>query len=320
MLANNGNGGNTIGPKSSSPESFIDNGEELSDPDEQNEKPQDNTKSHKPVSSVVGAASGDVDVDDVSNFINFNKYLTKNSANYYYSQKNRDVREKLQKVKKSRQNSTDFDSSVHTDKGDILLERTLSSSYKGQPQRLKSDGSTIKPALKTRRGSSFSVNISTDGSVESTPSAPIKRNITLMDVHIREHERVAGDNPCVTSGVPLSIGWGYVQHKPIPLDLYEKSKGPSRDKIEMMVPAAIRKSILRDEFDVSVKDLNEAIKNVNVTKRNRRSTVAGEHMEGLGEVVESVKRKLLRVLKKTTNEKEEQKLWAQAQKAAVKSK
>lgn len=257
------------------------------------------------------------DLEHVASYVNFDKYLTKNSANYYYSQKNKTIRNKLDKVKVSQSisASTDvIDNSTHN-KVSILVERRRSSEYKGPP-RLKSDGSQIKSATK-RHSSTVSANTSIESGL-SAVSAPVKRTISFSNVHIREHERIAGDNPCVTSGVPLSIGWGSVQHPPIDLDRYEKSKGPSRDKIEMMVPAAIRKGMLRDEFGVSVKELNAAIKDVNITKRNRRSTVAGEHMEGWGEGVESAKRKLGRFLKKTTKEKEEQKLWEQAQKAVVK--
>ena len=321
-------------PTSSSPEPLIDEDDDLSDPDEQTERaqdggepssevpPQDNGKetSVGPSPAVEDEPLGS-GLEDVAPYINFDKYLTKNSANYYYSQKNRNIREKLDKVKISRQSSgSDFDNSVHG-KVSVLFERSLSSSYKG-PQRMKSDGSVIKPVMKksNRRGSSVSANVSVGGmSANSNQSAPVKRNISFASVHIREHERIAGDNPCVTSGVPLSIGWGSIQHKAIDLDLYEKSKGPPRDKIEMMVPAAIRKSMLRDEFGVSVKELNASMKNVNITKRNRRHTVAGEHMEGWGEGIESVKRKLGRFVKKTTKEKEEQKLWEQAEKHAMKN-
>ena len=258
------------------------------------------------------------DLEHVASYINFDKYLTKNSANYYYSQKNKTIRNKLEKVKVSQSGSTAsidaIDNSTHG-KVSILLERKMSSEYKG-PRRLKKDGSQIKPVTK-RHSSIVSANTSVESGL-STLSAPVKRTISFSNVHIREHERIAGDNPCVTSGVPLSIGWGSVQHPPIDLDRYEKSKGPSRDKIEMMVPAAIRKEMLRDEFGVSIKELNAAIKDVNITKRNRRSTVAGEHMEGWGEGIESAKRKFGRFLKKTTKEQEQQKLWEQAQKAVVK--
>lgn len=315
---------------SATPEPIIDEEEDLSDPDEKSgggqnggqpsaEAPPQSSPVYNQSSSapmIGGHESIGSEMEDVANFINFDKYLTKNSANYYYSQKNRNVREKLDKVKVSRRSSADFDNSVHG-KVSILCERLQSSSYKG-PQRLRSDGSLIKPAIKSsRRGSAFSANTSFDES-SSIHSAPVKRTISFSNVHIREHERIAGDNPCVTSGVPLSIGWGSVQHKAIDLDLYESSKGPARDKIEMMVPAAIRKSMLREEFGVSVKELNEAIKNVNITKRHRRHTVASEGMEGWGEGVESVKRKLGRFLKNTTKEKEEQKLWQQAQKMSTK--
>lgn len=308
---------------------FVDEDEDLSDPDEKSEDKQNRGEPNaeappqstvedalsKPAPAVGDSESIGTDIEEVASYINFDKYLTKNSANYYYSQKNKNVREKLDKVKASRQSSTDFDNSMHG-KVSILLERKQSSSYKG-PQRLRSDGSLLKPAIKSRRGSTFSANTSFDGS-SSIHSAPLKRTISFASVHIREHERIAGDNPCVTSGVPLSIGWGSVEHNAIDLDLYENSKGPARDKIEMMVPAAIRKSMLRDEFGVSVKELNESIKAVNITKRNRRHTVAGEGMEGWGEGVESVKRKLGRFIRKTTKEKEEKKLWEQAHRAALK--
>ena len=142
------------------------------------------------------------------------------------------------------------------------------------------------------------------------------RRCAFSCVDIREHERIAGDNPCVSKGVPLSIGWGFYQHESIDLDNYEANKGPARDKIEMMVPAEIRKQILLKEFNVSLNDINTAIKSVNISKKQRRQTVANEHLEGWEEAVQSAKRKLNRFTKKTSKSKEEEKLWADAQKNA----
>ena len=132
------------------------------------------------------------------------------------------------------------------------------------------------------------------------------RRCAFSCVDIREHERIAGDNPCVSSGVPLSIGWGYYQHKSIPLDNYELNKGLPRDKVEMMVPADVRKSMLRDEFGVSLKEITIAEREANITKGQRRHTIASEHVD-VNDVVQSAKRKFLRLVKKK-NPNEQDKL------------
>lgn len=273
-------------------------------------------------------SSPEVDCDEVANFVNMPKYLGAQPTNYYYTPSNKQTREKLEKYKSkktlsSQESQEAFDTSLQSKKS-ILSRRLSGSSYHGPQPKMK-DGSSIKPARKmsqsSRRESCQSddaiPSFSSEGG-SNTPDGKIKRNISFTSINIREHERIAGDNPCVTSGVPLSIGWGYVEHPAIDFDHYEANKGPSRDKIEMMVPAAVRKQILRDEFKVSVKDINEAMKNVNIAKRQRRNTVASEHMEGWGEVMQSAKRKFGRALKGTTTKKEEQKLWENAQKNAMK--
>ncbi len=130
------------------------------------------------------------------------------------------------------------------------------------------------------------------------------RRCAFSCVDIREHERIAGDNPCVSSGVPLSIGWGYYQHQSIPLDNYELNKGPPRDKVEMMVPADVRKSMLRDEFGVSLKEITTAERVANITKGQRRQTIATEHLD-VNDVVQSAKRKFLRIVKKKTSNEQD---------------
>eukprot|EP00984_Skeletonema_dohrnii_P024205 scaffold13306_cov61-Skeletonema_dohrnii-CCMP3373.AAC.1 len=66
----------------------------------------------------------------------------------------------------------------------------------------------------------------------------------------------------------------------------------------MMVPASVRKSMLRDEFKISIADMNASMKGVNITKKQRRHTVASEHLEGWQEVTESAKRKFKRLMGK----------------------
>lgn len=278
------------------------------------------------------------DQDDIAanaNYVNIDKLLTPSSSEYYYSAANKNNRQLLEKVKKTKKkNDGTLEESGHS-RVSILSTRSHTSAYRGAQPR-KRDGSLVKSAMKRSTANkgvlSMSSGMSEDFdrsslSVQTMKSAPIPhseeerktlKRCVFSSVDIREHERIAGDNPCVSSGVPLSIGWGYYQNPPVDINDYELNKGPSRDKIEMMVPATVRRQMLRDDFDVAVADLNAAMKIVNITKRQRRQTVAAEHMEGFQEVSQSVSRKFKRFLKGTSRKKEEKKMWEEAEHVAMK--
>ncbi|KAL7461332.1 hypothetical protein ACHAXS_001751 [Conticribra weissflogii] len=285
----------------------------------------------------------DHDHDNVANYINMSKLLRSSSSDYAYSRENAKSRKLLDKVavrtaaadarRSRRKSDVDrlLDDSTRS-RESVLTLRSSASAYRGPEPRLK-NGRRVKGVMK-KRGSLCSVGGGSSGrgsaqdeqdeeekeEVVGQPSATVAkpaRNISFSSVDIREHERIAGDNPCVSQGVPLSIGWGYYQHDSIDLDDYEHGKGPARDQVEMMVPSAVRRAMLRQEFGVSIKEMNEAMKRVNIAKRQRRHTVATEHLEGWAEVLQSAKRKFKRMVKRTTTEKEQQKLWEKAHKCAM---
>lgn len=269
--------------------------------------------------SVESERKLEADVNNVANYIDIKKVVGKNESNYYYTPKNRSTRQTIAKIKKSKKGRSEevdnLDTSQHS-KLNILDGCSGRSSYFGPTPTLR-DGTPVEGILKNR-AYFLRMNKRRDSS-RSDRSDNSTRSVELKSVHIREHERIAGDNPCVSSGVPLSIGWGHVQHDPIPLDHYESARGAPRDKIELMVPASVRKSMLRDEFKVSIADLNASMKTVNITKKNRRHTVATEHLEGWQELSESAKRKFKRLVNKTSTKKEEAALWEQAHASATQS-
>ncbi len=252
-------------------------------------------------------------VNEVADYVNVDVLMNPSSFEYYSPEVNKN-RRRLQRLVTKKKDEFSLDGSGHT-KSSLIEERMRASAYRGPKQP------NVRGVLKTT--SSFT---SIDESINSAPSlrrdegdrpTMMRRNCSFSVVDIREHERIAGDNPCVTRGVPLSIGWGYIQHQPIELDRYEKAKGPARDKIEMLVPADIRRRMLRDEFGVSFTTMDAAIKEVNITKRNRRYTVANEHMDAWKEVLQSAKRKFRRIVKNTSTTKEEEELWKQAHRSAM---
>jgi hypothetical protein len=260
-------------------------------------------------------------VKEVAEYVNIDVLMNPSSFEYFSPEVSR-RRQRLEKMKTRKKDEFSLDGSGHT-KSSLLEERLRASSYRGPKQVLKGimKTGTSRPC----RPLSHEKSTSIDTSINSAPTLgrnegdrpTTMRRCSFSFVDIREHERIAGDNPCVTRGVPLSIGWGYLQHQSIELDHYEKSKGPSRDKIEMLMPPEIRSRMLRFEFGVSTAELNAAIKEVNITKRNRRHTVANEHMDAWTEVLQSAKRKFRRIVTKKTTAKEQEELWEQAHKSAM---
>ncbi|KAL7499395.1 hypothetical protein ACHAWT_008170 [Skeletonema menzelii] len=252
-------------------------------------------------------------VDNVANFIDVRKLVGRKETNYYYSESNLSARKRVEKLKirkqKRRGTLASLDESAHS-RMSYLSFCTRMSAYKG-PTPLKKDGSSIQSILKKRNvlGPTFSTDDTVDCS-HDTVDCSRTGEVDFSHIDIREFERIPGDNPCVRAGVPLSIGWAHIQHDPISLDDYENAKGPPRDKIEMMVPAGVRKSMLRDEFKVSIADLNAAMKSVNICKRQRAHTLKTERLEVLEEFRQSAKRKFKRAVGKAVSSSQQaEELW-----------
>ncbi|KAL7518740.1 hypothetical protein ACHAWX_003550 [Stephanocyclus meneghinianus] len=148
---------------------------------------------------------------------------------------------------------------------------------------------------------------------------PRTGSITFGQVCIREYERVLGDNPSVTSGPPLSIGWRYAsQPIQIDVDAFEAGKGFPRSSSEYLVPKAVREKILREHADASRRDLAHAVRNINRQKQQRRKTVVNLALAPAEEKIEKVKRSVQKVLKaRASYTKEEARLWDEAHAVAM---
>jgi hypothetical protein len=263
---------------------------------------------------VVSPRAQSYSVEEVAEYINLDKLM---KSSDYHPQVDR-VSGKRSNPKQNSASATPtfslLDGSGHT-KSSWLEERSRSSSYRGPKTKMQGIMKCRTTAGTMSLDSSLQ-SLSGHGT-DDTPPSTKQAACSFSVVNIREHERIAGDNPCVSKGVPLSIGWGYVQHQSIELDYYEKNKGPSRDKVELLVPPEIRLRMLKDEFGVSTDKINAAVKEVSITKRQRRHTVATEHLEGWTNVLQSAYRKFSRLVKATTSAKEQEKLWEKAHKKAM---
>ena len=153
-------------------------------------------------------------------------------------------------------------------------------------------------------------------SLKSCMSAPnlsgmanMKRNISFSKIEIREYERTIGDNPCVSAGPPLALGWKYnPQHTVFDIEEYEDAKDP-RSKAEMLMPRHVREVTLKEYWGVSRSEMKIVAKDINVTKRNRRATAQSSNAtEKRHENLEKASRKVKRIVS-LGKKKDEKKLW-----------
>jgi hypothetical protein len=186
------------------------------------------------------------------------------------------------------------------------------SSYMG-PKPLGPDGKPLRSCMSASNSVGAGRLDDSEASASHLKPKPPKRNVSFDQIHFREYERALGDNPSVSSGPPLSIGWAHTETVALPLDDYEELKPKSRTKEEFEVPAPIRALILQEQADVGRSDLRMAEKEVNIIKNQRRRTSQTMRQQGLHETVETVQRKLKRVVTGKSKQKEEDELWEKAQ-------
>mmetsp|Transcript_1519 Transcript_1519/g.1936 ORF Transcript_1519/g.1936 Transcript_1519/m.1936 type:complete len:211 (-) Transcript_1519:91-723(-) len=117
--------------------------------------------------------------------------------------------------------------------------------------------------------------------------------VGFNQIEIRMYDRVLGDNPSVSYGAPLSIGWEYGPDViEISVEDYEKIRlGERRTKSELELSADARKNILLDS-GYSKQDIFAAIKILGQIKSNRKRTVKNLKFFRYEESVQSMARKL----------------------------
>ena len=82
-----------------------------------------------------------------------------------------------------------------------------------------------------------------EDSAENDCTATNKKSkgVFFAFVHVREHCRILGDHPSVSSGPPISLSWEVESDEMFSVDMYENVRY-RRSKHEFLVPASIRVS------------------------------------------------------------------------------
>lgn len=188
-------------------------------------------------------------------------------------------------------------------------------SYVG-PQPTGIDGNPLKSCLK--RPSDLSVRRPSDDATQ--------HRVSFSHVQLRVYCRQVGDNPSVTSGCPLAIGWKFNKRRSIDIDTYEADRGGDPSPCPR-VSSQERERILNEIGGISISKIMQGQVNAYYDRQLRAQTL--EEIGGLKGfknvgprerlyiMRESAVRKFDRARKGTTTSKEQQKLWDAAQEVAT---
>jgi hypothetical protein len=135
-------------------------------------------------------------------------------------------------------------------------------------------------------------------------------------INIREYDRRLSDNPAVTEGPPIGLGWGYSrQETEVKVDDYENLHPQRRVKEEFLMPARVREEMLICEWGHTMRDVRQASAESKEIRVHREKTLRTSKVsEKLTEALEASKRKFRRLKTGTTKEMEQEKLWYDASK------
>jgi hypothetical protein len=83
--------------------------------------------------------------------------------------------------------------------------------------------------------------LKTDGS-SSLSASTHSPSVCFGDLTIYEFKNVLGDNPAVSEGAPLTIGWKHETMNVIALDYYEflRNQRPRRRRKDLVIPSTSR--------------------------------------------------------------------------------
>ena len=98
------------------------------------------------------------------------------------------------------------------------------------------------------------------------------KSVRFSSVDVRDYALCLGDNPSVSRGAPISLGWDYDQEHSYEINTYEHDRfGDRRDSVSLKLPSLQRIQLLKT-IGYSRGEINEQVKEVNRVKHKRFET------------------------------------------------
>jgi hypothetical protein len=134
--------------------------------------------------------------------------------------------------------------------------------------------------------------------------------VSFSTIQLKEYPVIAGDNPSVMVGVPLTIDWVCLNDVSCSVDEYEKFCFAKRSMVELRIPQSLRYDLLR-RTGYSRQEIMVHTKNATVDRNRRRRTAAVLHLEPIHETIE----RIVRAVRNSTwnrSTKREERRWLDA--------
>lgn len=137
----------------------------------------------------------------------------------------------------------------------------------------------------------------------SNPSLDNKK-VWFDSVVINYHKMILGDNPAVSDGAPVTIGWVAHDFEIVDIDCFEATRPPKAKKLSSMkLPVEDRAAILLQN-GYSVKQLAKTLQQVEEIQRQRAQSSELSKWDRINELAESsgkIFRKLARLSTTTSS-------------------
>ena len=144
------------------------------------------------------------------------------------------------------------------------------------------------------------------------------RRVIFKNILIREYPICIGDNPCVSVGAPITIGWDYDPPLVCSIDDYEEYKPEKRTMAELKIPSRSRNEMLK-RLGFSLREIQEGTKTATIGRNNRKQTNAAvkSGKQPTHEFLERAKRATLNATFRRSAKKKEREMLAQFQSPAA---
>eukprot|EP00540_Astrosyne_radiata_P023485 CAMPEP_0116863062 /NCGR_PEP_ID=MMETSP0418-20121206/23997_1 /TAXON_ID=1158023 /ORGANISM="Astrosyne radiata, Strain 13vi08-1A" /LENGTH=481 /DNA_ID=CAMNT_0004498009 /DNA_START=21 /DNA_END=1466 /DNA_ORIENTATION=- len=145
-------------------------------------------------------------------------------------------------------------------------------------------------------------------SAERPVGRGLVRQVSFTKLQIREYERTLGDNPCVSSGPPISLGWSHnLDEVEVNVDEFESERPPRRPRHEFAFTASEREAVL-DEWGFSGSEVEQAaFQSYRIMQKRMDTAFQGQLSARMEEVLENTRRGIHRVVASKKKERKPQK-------------